>query len=82
MDSALLRVCVEASQELRGSAPKITAIHAGLECGIIGERLGGDVDMISFGPQIEGVHAPGERVHIPSVARFWELLGVVLKKLA
>jgi dipeptidase D len=82
MASALLRVCQEAHRALRGAEPKVTAIHAGLECGIIGEKLAGGVDMISYGPHLEGVHAPGERVHIPSVGRFWEFHKEVLRRLA
>ena len=49
------------------------AIHAGLECGILGERFPG-LDMISFGPDLNGVHAPGERLSIPSTERFYKLL--------
>jgi dipeptidase D len=57
--------------------PKVTAIHAGLECGLLGEKVPG-LDMISFGPQIEGAHSPEERLHIDSVGRFWEALKDVL----
>ncbi len=57
------------------------AIHAGLECGIIGEKFGG-MDMASFGPQIENPHSPDERVRVPSVKDFWDLLALTLKKLA
>ena len=60
----------------------MTAIHAGLECGIIGEKLGGKVDMLSYGPELQGVHAPGEKVKIPSVARFWEFHKALLAALA
>jgi len=81
MASALLANCKRVYRELRGSDPKVTAIHAGLECGIIGERLGG-ADMISFGPWLEGVHAPGERVNVPSAARFWEFHKALLRSLA
>jgi dipeptidase D len=61
-----------------GKEPKVTAIHAGLECGIIGARFPG-MDMISFGPTVLGAHSPDERVHIPSVKRFWDLLSRVLE---
>ena len=81
MGSALLTTCKKVYRELRGSDPKVTAIHAGLECGIIGEKLGG-ADMISFGPWLEGVHAPGERVNVPSAARFWEFHKALLKSIA
>jgi dipeptidase D len=81
MASPLLQICKNVFRELRGADPVVTAIHAGLECGIIGEKLGG-ADMISFGPLLEGVHAPGERVNIPSVARFWDFYKAVLRELA
>ncbi|MBI5538057.1 MAG: aminoacyl-histidine dipeptidase [Deltaproteobacteria bacterium] len=81
MASPLLKACKSVFHELRGKDPHVTAIHAGLECGIIGEKLGG-ADMISFGPLLEGVHAPGERVNIPSVARFWDFYKAVLRSLA
>jgi dipeptidase D len=61
--------------------PKITVIHAGLECAVIGDKLGG-IDMISFGPTIEQAHSPSERVSIASVARFWRYLVCLLETLA
>ena len=54
------------------------AIHAGLECGIIGEKFP-NMDMISFGPSIEGAHSPDERVNIRAVEEFWKLLIEALK---
>lgn len=81
MNSPLLKICREVHREALGKEAKITAIHAGLECGIIGEKLGG-ADMISFGPEIRGVHAPGERVSIPSVARFWKFHKALVQRLA
>jgi dipeptidase D len=60
----------------------VTAVHAGLECGIIGEKLGGQADMISYGPELSGVHAPGEKVHLPSVVRFWQYHKALLARLA
>lgn len=65
---------------LTGSTPRVESIHAGLECGIIGDRAGG-MDMISIGPDIRDVHVPGERVSIPSVQRFWEFFRSVLQEL-
>jgi dipeptidase D len=52
-----------------------------LECGLLGEKVPG-MDMISFGPQIEGAHSPEERVQISSVARFWKVLKRTLEQLA
>jgi dipeptidase D len=82
MTSALLATCKAVHKDVCGKEARVTAIHAGLECGLIGERLGGKADMISYGPDIRGVHAPGERVSIPSVARFWSFHKAVLSKLA
>ena len=62
------------------SEPEVKAIHAGLECGILGKKVPG-IDMISFGPQIEFPHSPDERVHIASVARFYTLVAATLKEL-
>ena len=64
-----------------GFAPEVGAIHAGLECGIIGEKVPG-MDMISFGPTIQFPHSPDERVHVESVGRFWNLLTTTLESLA
>ena len=55
--------------------------HAGLECGIIGEKFPG-IKMISFGPEIHGAHSPEEKVHVPSVGRFYQALRGILKQLA
>jgi len=65
---------------MRGKDPIVTAIHAGLECGVLGEKLPG-TSMISFGPDIEGAHTPQERVHIESTNRIWSYLLEVLKNL-
>ena len=56
-------------------------MHAGLECGLIGEMIPG-MDMISFGPQIDFPHSPDERVKVPSVAEFYKVLTAVLAELA
>jgi dipeptidase D len=81
MTSSLLKAARETYKKL-GKDAKVTAIHAGLECGIIGEALGGNVDKISYGPELQGVHAPGEKVKISSVARFWEFHKALLASLA
>jgi dipeptidase D len=81
LDSVVLAKMKEAAIELWGKEPEIKAIHAGLECGIIGEKFPG-MDIASFGPQIENPHSPDERVRVPSVKDFWELLELTLKKLA
>jgi len=56
-------------------------VHAGLECGIIGEKYPG-LDIVSFGPNIRGAHAPGERVDIASVGNCWRLLVSILAEIA
>ncbi len=81
MDSALLATLRAVHQRTFGKAAEIKAIHAGLECGLIGERFPG-MDMSSFGPQIEFPHSPDERVLMPSVGRFWQLLTATLAELA
>jgi dipeptidase D len=81
IDSELLRLVRTLRESLTGRPPRIGAVHAGLECGIIGKKFP-DMDMISFGPQIEFPHSPDERVHIDSVGRFYRLLTTTLEKLA
>jgi dipeptidase D len=81
LDSEVLKVLTQVHVDRLGSEPEIKAIHAGLECGIIGEKVPG-MDMISFGPQIEFPHSPDERVHIESVGRFYDLLVATLDRLS
>ena len=81
MRSPILARCKKVFTELRGTEPPIKAIHAGLECGIIGEAVDG-MDMISFGPDIRHPHSPQEFVDIPSVARTWEFLKALMADLA
>ncbi len=82
MASPLLSFCRGAWKELHGTDAHVTAVHAGLECGIINERLGGGLDMISFGPWLDGVHAPGEKVNWKTVERFYSFLGTILDRLS
>ncbi|MDY0243748.1 MAG: aminoacyl-histidine dipeptidase [Sphaerochaeta sp.] len=67
-DSALTGFCEKAYEEYTGKKPEITAIHAGLECGIINSRIPG-MDSVSFGPDMFDVHSTKERISIPSVER-------------
>jgi dipeptidase D len=78
-DSPVLGKAKAVYPSLFGKEPNVTAIHAGLECGIIGDRFPG-MDMISFGPTITGAHSPDERVDVTSVKRFWELLVAMLER--
>ncbi|RMF15111.1 MAG: aminoacyl-histidine dipeptidase [Gammaproteobacteria bacterium] len=80
-DSPLLTRARQVHEQVMGIAPGIQVIHAGLECGILGQRAA-HWDMISFGPTITGAHSPDERVNIPSVRRFWQYLTALLDALA
>ena len=81
LESHVLAVLEEAFEEVKGREPVVEAVHAGLETGIIGEKVPG-MDMVSFGPQIEFPHSPDEKVRIPSVKTFWEILTRTVEKLA
>jgi dipeptidase D len=81
LDSELLSVVKTVHERVLGTEPKIEAVHAGLECGLIGEMIPG-MDMISFGPHIDFPHSPNERVKISSVEHFSNLLAATLKELA
>ncbi len=65
--------CVASYKKLFGVEPKVKAIHAGLECGLFTEKFPG-LDMVSFGPTLRGVHAPGERLELASLDKFVALL--------
>ncbi|MDD5471264.1 MAG: beta-Ala-His dipeptidase [Sideroxydans sp.] len=79
--SSLLALCQRVYSEQFGSPASLQVIHAGLECGLLAASHP-HLDMISFGPDIRGAHAPGEKVEIESVARCWGLLQAVLSALA
>lgn len=76
--AALVKLVNEVHQATFAKPMAIVAIHAGLECGLIGERYPG-MEMVSFGPNMWDVHTPDEHVSIPSVANFWKLLKAVLE---
>ncbi|MFW5687609.1 MAG: aminoacyl-histidine dipeptidase [Bacteroidota bacterium] len=78
MKSEMLFLMKTRYRELFGEDPHVLAIHAGLECGLIGEKYPG-MDMISFGPTMKGVHSPDEKLNIPSVKKSWDLIVEVLK---
>ncbi|HXH32494.1 MAG TPA: beta-Ala-His dipeptidase [Bacteriovoracaceae bacterium] len=79
-ENKLLALVAQNFEALFGKKAKVTAIHAGLECGILRDKIG-PIDAVSFGPTIMGAHSPEERVHIPTVETFWKLLKEVLKNL-
>ena len=78
LQSPILKTAKATYQALYGKEPHVKAIHAGLECGIIGERVPG-MDMVSFGPTLEGVHSPDEKIYIDTVEKFWNFLLGILK---
>lgn len=80
-NSPIMAMARDAYKELYGIDPKITAIHAGLECGLFLTKFPG-LDMVSFGPTLRDVHSPSEMMHIPAVDRFWNQLKLTLTKVA
>ena len=80
MDSKILALSKKTFKEMYGKDPKIEAIHAGLECGIIGEKFPG-MDMISIGPTIKYPHSPEEQVHVSTVDKFYKYVLKLLEKI-
>ena len=80
LDSEILKVAKATYKQLFGKEPEVKAIHAGLECGIIGEKYPG-MDMVSFGPTLEGVHSPDEKIYIDTVEKYWDFLLGILKNI-
>ena len=80
-DGQLLKLVKDIYNQEFGIKPIVSAMHAGLECGIVSEKIGRPMDIISFGPTILAAHTPKERVQIKSVEKFWKLLKEVLKQL-
>lgn len=78
--SRLLEVTADAYRRLFAAEPKVRAIHAGLECGLFLEKYP-ELEMVSFGPTLRGVHSPDERLEIATVPKFWDLLREVLRTL-
>lgn len=81
MDSPILKIATTTWEQLYGAKPNATAIHAGLECGLFLINYP-NLDMISFGPTLRGVHSPKEKMHIPAVERFWKFLTTMLETIA
>jgi dipeptidase D len=78
--SEIVQKLQETHQKLFGGLAKLIAMHAGLECGVIGEKYPG-MQMASFGPTIVGPHSPNERVQISTVDSFWKYLKAVLENI-
>jgi dipeptidase D len=81
MESKIMKLSSEAYEELFGVKPAVKAIHAGLECGLFLAKYP-NLDMVSFGPTMTGVHSPDEKLLIPTVDKFWKHLCLTLKKVA
>ncbi|MCL2190050.1 MAG: aminoacyl-histidine dipeptidase [Defluviitaleaceae bacterium] len=79
-NSALLKEVVAVYEKQYGSAPVVTALHAGLECGILAEKLPG-LDIVSLGPNTHDLHTPDERLSIASVGRVWAMIVALLGRL-
>lgn len=79
-NSDILRVAVESYQRLYGREPKVLGIHAGLECGLFSEKYP-NLDMVSMGPTMRGVHSPDERLLIPTVQLVWDHLLDMLRNI-
>ena len=80
MDSPLLKKSIELYERMFEKKPVVEVIHAGLECGIIGDKNPG-MDMISIGPTLKYPHSPDEKIHIGSIGKVWDFLVVLLKEL-
>jgi dipeptidase D len=78
LDSPILTLAKDTYQRLYGKEPEVKAVHAGLECGIIGEKYPG-MDMVSFGPTMKDVHSPVERLYVDTVPKFYDFLLGILK---
>ena len=71
-DSEIMNITVDSYKKLFNTDPEVLAIHAGLECGLIGDKYT-EMDMISYGPTIKRAHSPEEKIEIETVQKFWDL---------
>jgi dipeptidase D len=78
LQSEILALSKKIFRDMFKTEPKIEAIHAGLECGIIGEKFPG-MDMISIGPTLKNPHSPEEQLHISTVEKFYRYLLKILE---
>jgi len=81
LSSKILAVMKQSYKEIAGKEATCAAVHAGLECGMIGEKFP-DMDMVSFGPEIKGAHSVDEKVEIESVESFYKVLIKALENFA
>ena len=80
LNSNILKLSNNIFKDMYGKEPKVEAIHAGLECGIIGEKFSG-MDMISIGPTIKYPHSPEEQVHVSTVSKFYDYVLKILEEI-
>jgi len=80
-DSKIRTLFQKVYHDMFGKMPEISAIHAGLECGLFSDKFNGDIDLISFGPNLYDVHTPKEHLSISSTERTWNYLTAVLKEI-
>ncbi len=80
VDSKLREVCCEVYKEIAGKDAEVVAIHAGLECGLLLEKMG-EIDVISIGPDMNDIHTPDEKISISSIERTYKFLIKVLQSL-
>jgi dipeptidase D len=78
--SEIVDITAKVYEDLFNTKPEVLAIHAGLECGLIGDKYP-DMDMVSYGPSIRGAHSPDERINIETVEKFWEMTIEILKRI-
>lgn len=81
LDSPILNIATNTWERLYGVKPKATAIHAGLECGLFLTNYP-HLDMISYGPTLQGVHSPSEKMHIPAVKKFWDFTVAIIEEVS
>ncbi len=80
LDSKILKLSMKIFKNMYGKEPKVEAIHAGLECGIIGEKFQG-MDMISIGPTLKYPHSPEEQLHVSTVDKTYKYVLEILKNI-
>ncbi len=79
-ESEIVDITAQVYEDLFSTKPEVLAIHAGLECGLIGDKYPG-MDMVSYGPTIKGAHSPDERINIETVEKFWKMTLEILKRI-
>ena len=78
--SEIVDITAKVYKDLFNQEPEVLAIHAGLECGLIGDKYP-DMDMVSYGPSIRGAHSPDEKINIETVEKFWDMTIEILKRI-